>query len=288
MDGVWLVRAGAAVSGIAASAGPVRAAGRAGPGAGRAAPWSSCQLLPGTFDVFSYGNLSNVFAQSHDRAVLRLVGRRRAGGLGGGRRCCWRWAPSATSPSLVVLVALVRRARRGAPARAAAWTARARLALARRARAWPSLYYASLLAPGPGPAPAPARGRRAGPRRLARGLDVVRLQVLGVVRQWGLPAVILAALGPPGPRRSPLDRDLAAYWVAGAALALPAVLTPLDVRYLYALTLPVAVAGGMGPGRLWPRAAAGGPRCSGRCSSAAQCALAAAGSVEAVLQRYRL
>jgi hypothetical protein len=112
------------------------------------------------------------------------------------------------------------------------------------------------------------------------------LQLTGAVEQWGLPAMIVAALGRPRPSRGLLDRDLAAYWIAGAALILPAVLTPLDVRYVYALTLPVAVAGAFGLAALAGRGSAG--RLLGAALFGAQCALAAAGIVEAVLHRYRL
>src|SRR6185503_752212 len=63
LDGVWLVRAGAAASGIAASAGLFLLLAARGP-ATAAGAVVLLQLLPGTFDVYSYGNLSNVFAQS--------------------------------------------------------------------------------------------------------------------------------------------------------------------------------------------------------------------------------
>jgi hypothetical protein len=116
--------------------------------------------------------------------------------------------------------------------------------------------------------------------------DALRLQVLGAVEQWGAPALVLAALGRPRTARSLLERDLAAYWITGAALVLPAVLTPLDVRYLYALTLPLAVAAAWGLGALAVRGTAG--RVAGALLFGLQAALAARGILEAVLHRYRL
>ena len=70
------------------------------------------------------------------------------------------------------------------------------------------------------------------------------------------------------------------------ALSLPAILTPLDVRYLYALTLPVAVAAAGGLAALAARGAAG--RLLGAVLFAGQCALAVLGILEGVLHRYRL
>jgi hypothetical protein len=123
-------------------------------------------------------------------------------------------------------------------------------------------------------------------RGASRGMgDALRLQLLGAVEQWGLPAMVLAVLGRPRPARSLLDRDLAAYWIAGAALVLPAVLTPLDVRYLYALTVPLAVAAARGLGALSTRGTAG--RIAGALLFGLQAALAVRGILEGVLQRYR-
>ena len=97
--------------------------------------------------------------------------------------------------------------------------------------------------------------------------------------------MVLAAFGRPRPARGALDRDLAAYWIAGGLWVVPAIVTPLDVRYLYALTLPVAVAATWGLAALAARGASG--RLAGAVLFAAQCALAARGIAEAVLYRYR-
>jgi hypothetical protein len=82
-----------------------------------------------------------------------------------------------------------------------------------------------------------------------------------------------------------LERDLAAYWAAGAALALPAILTPLDVRYLYALTVPLAAAGAAGLVRLGQRGRTGA--LAAWLLLACQAAWGLRGLVEAVALRYR-
>src|SRR4029078_13392415 len=93
--------------------------------------------------------------------------------------------------------------------------------------------------------------------------DAAGLQVLTAVGQWGLPAIVLAWLGRPRP--SPGDRysrDLAAYWLAGLVLAVPAIVSPLEVRYLYGLTAAVALSAGAGAAPL--EAVGGGASRSGR------------------------
>jgi hypothetical protein len=102
-----------------------------------------------------------------------------------------------------------------------------------------------------------------------------------------LPAIVLAAIGRPRPRTAgtELDRDLAAYWAAGAALALPPILTPIDVRYLYALTVPLAAAAGAGLVRLRDRGRPGAAAAT--LLFALQAAWGVWGLVEAVVIRYR-
>jgi hypothetical protein len=111
------------------------------------------------------------------------------------------------------------------------------------------------------------------------------LQLLGAIGQWGPPAMVLALWGRPRPERSGLERDLAAFWVAGLLLAIPAVVSPLDVRYLYALTLPLAVAAAGGFETLAARGAWG--RASAWGLLVLQTLQAGRGIVEAILYRYR-
>jgi hypothetical protein len=282
LDGVELVRAGAALSGVVASAGLFALLAPQG-AASAALAVVILQLLPGTFDVYSYGNLSNVFAQSMTALFFCWWAGRAVGG----------WATGALLlvlgmlghfSSLVFLAALCAAlffARRRQPGldreRGLALAVGLVLALA---------YYSSFWRLIAGQLPRLLEGGGQG-RGASRGAwDAVRLQAWGAVEQWGLPAMVLAALGRPRAARSLLDRDLAAYWIAGAALVVPAILTPLDVRYLHALTLPVAVAGAWGLAALAVRGTAG--RLAGALLLGLQCALAARGIVEAVLHRYRL
>jgi len=282
LDAVWLVRAGAAVSGIAASAGLFALLARRGP-ATAALAVVLLQLLPGTFDVYSFGNLSNVFAQSMTAVFFCWWADGRPGGWAAGGLLLAAGALGHFS-SLVVLAALcvalllVRRRGPGVD-RAGALAVAAGLGLA-------LLYYSSFWRLALDQLPRLLEGGGQG-RGASRGAwDSVRPQVAGIVQQWGLPALVLAVIGRPRPRRSLLDGDLAAYWIASAALALPAVLTPLDVRYLYALTLPVAVAAAWGLAALSARGTAG--RVVGALLFGLQCALAGRGILEAVLHRYRL
>lgn len=282
LDGVDLVRAGAALSGIAASIGLF--ALLAPQGASTAAlAVVLLQLLPGTFAVYSYGNLSNVFAQSVTTLFFCWWAGRAPGGWALGALLLVVGALGHFS-SLVFLLALggalaVARWRgyRLDRVRAAALAVGLLLALA---------YYASFWRLIADQLPRLLEGGGQG-RGASRGMwDALRLQLLGAVEQWGAPALVLGALGRPRPARSLLDRDLAAYWIAGAALVLPAVLTPLDVRYLYALTVPLAVAAARGLGALAVRGTAG--RIAGALLLGLQAALAVRGILEAVLHRYRL
>ena len=282
LDGVDLVRAGAALSGLVASAGLFALLAPRG-AASAALAVVLLQLLPGTFDVYSYGNLSNVFAQSMTALFFCWWAGRAPGGWAAGALLLVLGMLGHFS-SLVFLAALCAAlflARRREPGlgrgRALALVVGLVLALA---------YYSSFWRLIVDQLPRLLEGGGQG-RGASRGAwDAVRMQLRGGVEQWGVPALVLAALGRPRPARSLLDRDLAAYWIAGAALIVPAILTPLDVRYLYALTLPVAVAGAWGLAALSARGAAG--RLAGALVFGAQCALAARGIVEAVLYRYRL
>jgi hypothetical protein len=281
-DGVWLVRAGAAASGIAASAGLFVLLAARGP-ATAALAVVLLQLLPGTFDVYSFGNLSNVFAQSMTTLFFCWWAGRGRGGwpLGAVLLAAAALGHFSSLVVLVVLCAALVPMRRRGPG-----VDRTRLIAVAVGLGLALLYYASFwrlvldqvprLLEGGGQARGASRG----------ALDAVRMQLAGLVQQWGIPALVLALIGRPRAGRSVLDLDLTAYWMAGAALALPAVLTPLDVRYLYALTAPVAVAAAWGLVALATKGTAG--RLLGAVLFGAQCALAIGGILEGVLHRYRL
>jgi len=164
---------------------------------------------------------------------------------------------------------------------------RTRVAAAGVGLAAAALYYARFAPLMLGQVPRMLEGGGQG-RGASRGaLDALRLQVAAVAGQWGLPVLVLAAVGRPRPResRTTLDRDLAAYWAAGAVLAVPAILTPLDVRYLYALSVPLAAAAGAGLVRLRERGHAGA--LTAWLLLAAQAAWGLRGLTEAIAFRYR-
>jgi hypothetical protein len=282
LDGVDLVRAGAALSGVVASAGVFALLAPQGP-ASAALAVVMLQLLPGTFDVYSFGNLSNVFAQSMTALFFCWWAGRAPGGWATGALLLvlgmlGHFSSLVFLAALCVALAFTRRRNPGLDRnRGLALAVGLVLALA---------YYASFWRLIADQLPRLLEGGGQGHGASRGAWDAVRLQVMGAVEQWGLPAIVVAVLGRPRPARSVLDRDLAAYWIAGAALVVPAILTPVDVRYLYALTLPVALAGAWGLAALAARGTAG--RLAGAVLMGAQCALAARGIVEAVLQRYRL
>jgi hypothetical protein len=109
--------------------------------------------------------------------------------------------------------------------------------------------------------------------------------LLALVGQWGLPAVVLAVAGRPWRPAEQLDRHLTAYWCAGAALLVVALVSPLDVRYGHALGLPLAVGIAEGAHRLWSRGTVA--RLGVAALALAQALQAGRNLVEAVLSRYR-
>ena len=86
IDGVALVRVGAAVAGVLASAALFLVLLRAYGAAAAGLAVVLLQTLPATFDVaYSYGNLSNAFGQSATVGFFAWWAGTRAGGMGGGR-----------------------------------------------------------------------------------------------------------------------------------------------------------------------------------------------------------
>ena len=281
LDGVTLVRFGAAASGILASLvlyglllplGTTRAAAAA----------VMLQLLPGTFDVYSYGNLSNVFGQAMTVTFFAWWAAKGPLGplVGGG--LLFLGATSHLS-SLIVLAVLVPAllVLGGEEGRGD----RRRLLAVVLGFGLAGLYYLQFRALVLEQAPRLLEGGGQGRGDAMGAWGALRLQVLGALGQWGLPALALAWLGRPRRPFRGLDRELLAFWAAGAALVLPAVFTPLDVRYLYALSLPVAIASGRALCRMFE--AGGARRWAGAALFAAQLLLAGRGILEAVLHRYR-
>ena len=282
VDAVALVRGAAGVSGLAASLGLF--ALLAPSGAARAGlAVILLQLIPGAFDPYSFGNLSNVFGQAMTTLFFCWWAGRTPGGWPMGAAllalACLGHFSSLVVVGVLVLALLIARGRAG-PGRTRARAVGAGVAVA-------ALYYARFVPLVLGQLPRLLEGGGQG-RGASRGtFDALRLQMWGILSQWGLPILALGAIGHPRPREpeATLDRDLAAYWAAGVLLALPAILTPLDVRYLYALTVPLAAAGGAGLVRLRDRGRAGAVAAG--LLLAAQAAWGLRGLVEAVVLRYR-
>jgi hypothetical protein len=285
VDTVTLVRAGAAAAGLLATAAVFLLALSAIGPYGAAVAAVVLQILPGAFDIaYSYGNLSNAFGQSATVLFFcwwagRVPGRWPAGAA------LLALAALAHFSSFVFVVALVcalviADLRSEERDRTRYWAAGLGLLLA-------AAYYAHFAGLIWEQAPRLLEGGGQGRGASRSAWDAARLQVLTAVGQWGLPAIVLAWLGRPRP--SPGDRyarDLAAYWLAGLVLAVPAIVSPLEVRYLYGLTAAVALSAGAGAARV--HAQGGRWRLAGWALVLAQIVLGARGIAEAVVVRYRL
>ena len=285
VDTVTLVRAAAAAAGLLATAAVFLLALSAIGPYGAAVAAVVLQILPGAFDIaYSYGNLSNAFGQSATVLFFcwwagRVPGRWPAGAA------LLALAALAHFSSFVFVVALVcalviADLRSEERDRTRCWAAGLGLLLA-------AAYYAHFAGLIWEQAPRLLEGGGQGRGASRSAWDAARLQVLTAVGQWGLPAIVLAWLGRPRP--SPGDRyarDLAAYWLAGLVLAVPAIVSPLEVRYLYGLTAAVALSAGAGAARV--HAQGGRWRLAGWALVLAQIVLGARGIAEAVVVRYRL
>ena len=285
VDTVTLVRAGAAAAGLLATAAVFLLALSAIGPYGAAVAAVVLQILPGAFDIaYSYGNLSNAFGQSATVLFFcwwagRVPGRWPAGAA------LLALAALAHFSSFVFVVALVcalviADLRSEERDRTRYWAAGLGLLLA-------AAYYAHFAGLIWEQAPRLLEGGGQGRGASRSAWDAARLQVLTAVGQWGLPAIVLAWLGRPRPSTGDrYARDLAAYWLAGLVLAVPAIVSPLEVRYLYGLTAAVALSAGAGAARA--HAQGGRWRLAGWALVLAQIVLGARGIAEAVVVRYRL
>jgi hypothetical protein len=281
VEGTTIVRFGAAVSGFVASAALFAMLARRSPArAGTAV--LILQALPITFDVYSYGNLSNVFGQALMVLFFGWWEREPAGRGWPVGALLLALGCLAHFSSLIVLVALVM---------ALLFAARHELRSDRRwlaaavGLALAAAYYLQFWDLVMGQLPRLLEGGGQG-RGASRGAwDAARLQVLGAIEQWGLPAMVLAWIGRPRPREGRLDRDLAAFWALGPIFAVLAVVTPVEVRYLYALTLPLSIAAADGLLSLAARAAAA--RLLAAVLVAVQLVWACWRALDALLWRYR-
>jgi hypothetical protein len=255
IDGVVLVRVGAAAAGVLASAALFLVLLRGYGAAVAGLAVALLQTLPATFDVaYSYGNLSNGFGQSATVGFFAWWAGSAPGGWVAGALLL-ATAALAHFSTLIVALALVAalvvvRRHDVARDRVRRWALIAGLAVA-------AAYYANhvglMVSQLPRLLEGGGRGA-ASPGVLAAARD----QVMGAAMGWGLAAIALAWFGRPSWRSdSGIDRDLAAWWIGAIALALAAIVSPVEVRYLYALTPAVAAAAGRGAVALQAR---GGPR----------------------------
>jgi hypothetical protein len=282
VEGTAIVRFGAAAAGLAGSAGLFALLAPRWPAAQAATAVWILQALPITFDVYSYGNLNNVFGQALTVLFFGWWEREPAGRRWPAAALLLAAGCLAHFSSLIVLVFLVIAlllAARHEIGRDRRWLAAAAgLALA-------AAYYLHFRDLVIGQLPRLLEGGGQGRGVSRDALDAARLQLVGAVETWAAPAIVLAWIGRPRPREGPFARDLAAFWAVGAVLAVLAVLTPVDVRYLYALTLPVSIAAADGLARLAQRGLGG--RLLGGALVLLQVAWAARRALEAVLWRYR-
>lgn len=281
MDGVALVRHGAALSAVAGSGALYWLLAPAGP-CSAALAVILLQLLPTTFDLYSYGNLSNIFGQAMTALFFAWWAgvEPRPWPIGAGLLAMGALAHLSTLVVLIALCAMLAIVRGRDLLRD-----RGRLLAVAVGLGLAGLYYLHFWRLLTDQLPRLLTGGVEGSSPLADVGGGLARQAREALGDWGAPALLLSLAGWPRAGRIGLDRELLAYWLAGAALALLAVVSPLEVRYLYSLALPLAVAAGSGLRRLLAGRAAA--RVLGWSLLAAQTALAMYGLAEKVLLRYR-
>ena len=283
IDGVALVRVGAAVAGVLASAAVFLVLLRGYGAAAAGLAVVLLQTLPATFDAYSYGNLSNAFGQSATVGFFAWWAGAAPGGWAAGAFLL-AIAALAHFSSLIVAVTLV--AALAVGRRHDIGRDRVRWAALVAGLALAAAYYAHHvgLMVSQLPRLLESGGRGTGE---ARGvLAAARDQVAGAAMGWGLAAIALAWFGRPTWRNGAgLDRDLAWWWIGAGVLALPAIVSPLEVRYLYALAPALAAAAGRGAIALHARG--GWRRALAWALVAGQVATGGLNIAQAVFVRYR-
>ena len=278
IDAVVLVRAGAALSAFVGSLVLFVLLARTSALAS-AVGVAILLLQPVSFDVLSHGNFSNVFGQSVTLIFfVWWAGSRQAGGwpLGAGLLTLAALAHFSSFVVLVALCAFLVLVGRRSLGRTRTLALVAGLTLA-------FLYYGSFARMILEQLPRLLEG--AGSGRGAPGpLTVLWRELREAASGWGLPAIALALLGLPRSQERP-GRDLMAYWLAGALLAVAALVSPVDVRYMYALAPILAIAACFGFVRLWQRGIPA--RLLALALIAWQATLGVRNMAEAVYWRYR-
>lgn len=282
LDRVVLVRWGAAGAGLLGSLAAFWLLAARGPWLGALAV-VVLQFLPATFLVYSYGNLSNVLGQSLTLVFLAWwAGRARGGPLTGALLLAL--AGLAHFSSLVVLGALL--AGLVLLERTEVRRDRTRLIALGLGCAVLLAYYAHFSRLVVSELPRLLEGGGGSQAGATAGIGAALVsQLRSLLAEWGLPAILLGLLGLPWASPGRPESSLRAFWVAGAALAALAVVSPLEVRYGYALTLPLAAAVAEGARWLWARGRLG--TLGAVLLLVGQAAIGVAGIVEAVAFRYR-
>jgi hypothetical protein len=246
VEPVQAVRVGASVAGVLAAAVAFWLVSRIDP-----RPWVAflavalLQFLPWSFDVYSNGNYSNVFAQAGIVTFIAWWALDKPLGWFAGTAAFVLGALGHLSGffflvalSLTLLVGRRRELKKE----------RAGLIAIGLGMAGAVLYYSHFTSLVLEQLPRLLQGGRGGTG--AQSLfESLLAQLGGVVSGWGVPAAILAWIGRPR-AGAPMARELGAVWLAGALLAVAAVTTPVEVRYLYSLTFPLSIAAAAGVARL--------------------------------------
>ncbi|MCL4822267.1 MAG: hypothetical protein KJ067_24330 [Vicinamibacteria bacterium] len=275
LDPVDAVRWGAALSFSAAALAWVLALAPLGARAAAAAGLALA-ATPIAFDVFSYGNLANVFAQAATLGLLAWWIAPTPGGWPLGALLAVGAGLGHLSGALVLwplgLALLAFDGRRAGAVRLAALAAGLLASAA---------YYGSFV-----PLVAEQLGRLGeGGGRGAGLVAGLAGQLQAALSQLGLPLLALAGFAALPPREERAGGVVRAALLATAALALVAALSPLEPRYLYALTGVLALLAGRGAVALAQRGRAGAWTAGALLALAAARALA--NLAEALVTRYR-
>ncbi len=279
LDPVAVVRWGAGLSGCFASVALLRLLLPLG--AARAAMAVALWIaLPGTFAVYSAGNLSNAFGQWVTVGFLAWWASGAPPGMAAGALLVALAGASHLS-SFIVLIAVTAAllaTRRRELDRRRLWVLGVGLGLA-------ALYYSRYAGLVLEQLPRLFEGAGQG-RGGVTGLGGTLLsQVLTVLETCGLPVLVLAAAARWRGPTTPLERDVRAYTLGAFALFLVALVSPLEVRYVLALGPGLALLAAEGTERL-ARASLPG-RFAAALLLLAQAALAVRYVGESVLARYR-
>jgi hypothetical protein len=239
-------------------------------------------MLPGTFLPYSQGNLPNVFGQAFTTLFFAWWAGSAPGGSAVGAIVFALAGLGHLSAAIVLAVfALFLVVIGRADAGEARWRRGVALTVGAGAVA---LYYAAFTRLIASQVPRLLEGAgQGGSRPLAATL---KLQLKAAGWEWlGVPALLLALVGWWSLQDGRLARTARAFLWAGAALMLVALVSPVEVRYLYALTTPIAILAAMGVGWLWARGLIA--RGVAALLAGAQVALAVTLLIERLLFHYR-